>query len=284
MKILVYGATGMLGNAVIRVLSEMDHWNVFGTIRSKDSKKFFSAQIGKNLIEVGDATNSNELIKVFKKINPEVVINCISLSKQLLKIADPAVMNSIYSLLPHQLAKLCENNGSRFIQMSTDGVFSGKTGDYREEDLPDAHDLYGSSKYIGEVYENNVITIRTSIIGHELQTKDGLVESFLSNKGQFTCYSRSIFSGFPTVVLAQIIRDVIIPKTDLIGLYHIASHPISKCDLLKIIAQVYGKDNKLIINDKVEINRSLNSERFNSITGYSSPAWPELIKLMHSYQ
>ena len=223
-------------------------------------------------------------VKVFNQTNPEVVINCISLSKQLLKSADPLLMVPIYSMLPHQLAKLCKDVGARLVQISTDGVFSGKKGNYTEDDSPDAKDIYGLTKYIGEVYDTNTITIRTSIIGHELQSKNGLVDWFLSQQGQCTCFSRAIFSGFPTVVLAQIIRDIVIPNTDLNGLYHIASNPISKCDLLRLIAEVYGKKIKLITNNKVEINRSLNAERFQAITGYTSPDWPELIKLMHSYQ
>jgi dTDP-4-dehydrorhamnose reductase len=284
MKILVFGATGMLGNALIRVLSEIDNWEVFGTVRTEESKRFFHPKHAKNLIVGCEVTNYNDLVKVFNEINPQVVINCISLSKELLKSADPLRMIPIYSLLPHQLAMLCKNFGARLVQMSTDGVFSGKKGDYTESDPSDAQDIYGSTKYIGEVHEPHAITIRTSIIGHELQSKNGLVEWFLSQEEQCVCFSRAIFSGFPAVVLAQIIRDIIIPNTDLNGVHHVASSPISKCDLLRLIAKVYGKKIKLITNDKVEINRSLNAEYFRIATGYRPPDWQSLVKLMHIYQ
>jgi len=284
MKILVFGANGMLGNSVFRVLSEMKGLKVFGTIRTEEIKRLFHPKNTEHLIAGCDVTNYEDLIKVFSQTNPDVVINCISLSKQLLKSADPLMMMPIYSILPHRLAKLCKDGGARLVQISTDGVFSGKKGNYTEEDLPDAKDIYGLTKYIGEIYDTNAITIRTSIIGHELQTKNGLVEWFLSQQGQCVCFSRAIFSGFPTAVLAQIIRDIVIPNADLNGLYHIASNPISKCDLLQLISEIYGKKIKLIADNKVEIDRSLNAERFQSITGYISPDWPELIKIMHSYK
>jgi len=284
MKILVFGANGMLGNALIRVLSEKESWEVFGTVRSPDLKKKFSSKNAENLIVNCEATNYNDLKKVFNQLNPEVVINCISLSKKLLKLADPLLLIPIYSLLPHHLAKLCKDIDARFIQISSDGVFSGKKGNYSENDIADAQDLYGSAKFLGEVNEPNTITIRTSIIGHELQRKNGIVEWFLSQNVECQCHSREIFSGFPAVVLAQIIRDVIIPKKYLNGLYHIASPPISKCDLLRLIAEVYGRKIKLINNEKFKMNRSLNDERFQAETGYISPDWPELIKLMYKYK
>lgn len=284
MKILVFGATGMLGNALIRVLSEINKWEVFGTVRKEEAKRFFQPKYAKNLIVGCDVTNYRDLLKVFDEIIPHVVINCISLSKDLLKSADPLSMIPIYSLLPHQLSMLCKNFGARFIHMSTDGVFSGKKGGYKEDDPSDAQDIYGSTKFIGEVYMSHAITIRSSIIGHELQTKNGLVEWFLSQEKECVCFSRAIFSGFPAVVLAQIIRDIIIPNTDLNGVYHVASNPISKCDLLRLIAKVYGKKIEFITNDKVEINRSLDAEHFRITTGYTPPDWQSLVKQMHLYQ
>ena len=284
MKILVFGATGMLGNALIRVLSEIDKFDVFGTIRTEEAKIFFQSKYVKNLVVGCDVTNYKDLVKVFDKINPQLVINCISLSKELLKSADPLRMIPIYSLLPHQLSILCKNFGARLVQISSDGVFSGKKGGYTESDPSDVEDIYGCTKYIGEVHDLHAVTLRTSIIGHELQTKNGLVEWFLSQEKECICFERAIFSGFPAVVLAQIIRDFIIPNTDLNGVYHVASKPISKCDLLQLIAKVYGKKIKLITNDKVKINRSLNADHFRITTGYMPPDWPNLVKLMHKYQ
>jgi dTDP-4-dehydrorhamnose reductase len=130
----------------------------------------------------------------------------------------------------------------------------------------------------------HTVTLRTSIIGHELQSAHGLVNWFLSQQEHCNGYTRAIFSGLPTVVLAQIIRDVVIPRTDLSGVYHVAAQPISKYDLLKLVADVYGKKIEIVPSDKLVIDRSLNAERFSAATGYVVPGWPELIKLMHSYK
>lgn len=284
MKILVLGASGMLGSAIFNILNENQNLKVLGTIRSNRSKKSYNSIIAKKLIKVGDITKLENLIKVFKQVKPKVVINCISLQKQLLKKQDPLIMIPTYSVLPHQLSKLCKKSRARLIQISTDGVFSGKKGKYKENDLKDSDNIYGISKYLGELTEEHTMTIRTSIIGHEINTKDGLVEWFLSQKNRCECFSNAIFSGFPTNVLAEIIRDFIIPNNKLQGVYHIASKPISKCELLTLISKEYNINIKLKKNNKIKINRSLNSDRFKAVTGYVSPKWRDLIKSMHSYK
>ena len=282
MKVLVLGASGMLGHAMVRVLSENHNLQVYGSIRSDKVKIFFSPQNAENLVLCNDVTNFNDLTDIFDKVQPNVVINCISLDKVLLAKSSPLLMIPIYALLPHQLAKLCNGIDARLIHISTDGVFSGSRGNYLEDDACDSQDIYGITKYIGEVHESHTITIRTSIIGHELKSKNGLVEWFLSQQAQCQCFNRVIFSGFPTVVLAQIIRDFVIPNADLNGVYHIASNPISKRELLLLVAEVYGKKIELITNNKVENNRSLNGERFRIATGYIPPDWQSLVKSMHS--
>ena len=284
MKILILGASGMLGSALINVLSEKPNWKVLGTVRSDESKKFFNPKISKNLIKVNNVLNFENLVKVFNQVKPEIVINCISLSKELLKKANPLMMISTYSLLPHQLSKVCKKTRARLIQISTDGVFSGKKGNYKEDDIKDSQDIYGASKYLGELNDEHTITIRTSIIGHELSGKNGLVEWFLSQKTKCECFECVIFTGFPTVVLAEIIRDIIIPNKKLKGIYHIASKPITKCKLLALIAKEYGLKINLTINKKIKIDRSLNADRFKKATGYVSPNWKNLIKSMYLYK
>jgi len=170
------------------------------------------------------------------------------------------------------------------IQISSDGVFSGSRGLYSEDDSPDASDLYGISKILGEIREPHAITLRTSIIGHELQTKTGLLEWFLSQQRTCKCFNRSIFSGLPTVALAKIIRDFVIPKPELFGVYHVAAQAISKFDLLKLVAEIYGKTIELIPVDQPVCDRSLNPARFRAATGYVAPEWTELIRIMHAYK
>jgi dTDP-4-dehydrorhamnose reductase len=155
---------------------------------------------------------------------------------------------------------------------------------YKEEDKPDVSDLYGLSKFLGELHEQNTVTLRTSIIGHEFNTSHGLVEWFLSQENQCKGFSRAIFSGLPTVVLAKLIKDVVIPRNELYGLYHVAAEPISKFDLLNLVARVYSKTIKITPDEELVIDRSLDASRFKEVTGYVAPGWPELINVMHSYQ
>ena len=161
----------MLGHAMICILSENKNLKVYGSIRSKKVKKFFSKNISKHLVECKDLTKYDNLLNIFNKVKPNILINCISLNKKFLIKLDPLMMISIYSLLPHQLAKICGINNARLIHISTDGIFSGSKGGYVESDKLDVHDLYGVAKYIGEVNNKSSITIRTSIIGHELEKK-----------------------------------------------------------------------------------------------------------------
>lgn len=284
MKILILGASGMLGSTIIHVLSEKKRWKILGTIRNNNNKNFFHPKILPNLIKINDLRNLKNLAKVLYKVKPKIVINCISLEKELLKKADPLTMISTYSILPHQLSKICKEIKSRLIQISTDGVFSGKKGNYKENDIKDTQDIYGICKHLGELDDSHSITIRTSIIGHELNSKNGLVEWFLSQKKKCECFENAIFTGFPTNVLSEIIRDLIIPNKKLNGVYHIASKPITKCKLLALIAKEYGLKINLIANNKIKINRSLNANRFNKATGFVSPNWNDLIRSMYLYK
>jgi len=229
-----------------------------------------------------DVENDDALVKLFGQVRPEVVINCISLAKRLLNAGDPLLLIPIYALLPHRLAKLCSLFGARLVHVSTDGVFSGTKGGYTEDDPADARDLYGISKLLGEVHYPHTITLRTSMIGHELQAAHGLLGWFLSQRERCTCFGRAIFSGLPTVALAQIVRDWVMPRPALFGLYHVAARPISKYDLLRLVAEVYGKTIDIVGDDSVVIDRSLNAARFAAATGYVAPEWPELISLMRA--
>jgi dTDP-4-dehydrorhamnose reductase len=283
MRILVLGASGMLGSAMMRVLSEKTENEVFGTVRSSALARFFSPQIAERLLSGCDVENHDALVKVFAQTKPDVVINCIGLIKQLAEADDPLVALPINSLLPHRLAALCKLSGARLIHISTDCVFDGVRGGYIESDISNAMDLYGKSKYLGEVDFPYAITLRTSIIGPELQSKYGLIEWFLAQVGSCSGYRKAIFSGLPTVVLAQIIRDTIIPRADLSGLYHVAAEPISKFDLLSLVAEIYGKSIEIIPDDHLVIDRSLNADRLKIDAGYTPPDWRTLIQIMHSY-
>lgn len=284
MRILVLGASGMLGNAMIRVLSEKGDWQAYGTMRSEGMKRYFREDIAERLICGVDVEQQDSLTHAFVRARPDVVINCVGLVKQLAEAEDPLQAVPINTLLPHRLARLCDLSGARLIHMSTDCVFSGSKGNYRESDVPDASDLYGRTKLLGELDYPHAVTLRTSIIGHELKSAHGLVSWFLSQQEKCKGFTRAIFSGVPTAVLAQIIRDVVIPHPELHGVYHVAAKPISKYDLLNLVAKVYGKQIEIAPDDNLVIDRSLDASCFREATGYVAPKWEEMIKLMHAYK
>ncbi len=207
----------------------------------------------------------------------------MGLVKQLDGAEDPLSAIPINSLLPHRLARLCDLVGARLIHMSTDCVFDGHNGRYTESDVSNAQDLYGRSKYLGEVDYPHAVTLRTSIIGHELGSQRGLVDWFLSQNQAVKGFTRAIFSGLPTVELARLMRDFVVPNPGLSGVYHVSAEPIDKYSLLKLLAEVYGKTITIEPDDKLVIDRSLDSTRFRQATGYQPAAWPELVRQMRRF-
>jgi dTDP-4-dehydrorhamnose reductase len=281
MRVLVLGGSGMLGRAVFDFLSRRTGRQVWATIRNEWARDYLSSIPG-NIVSGIDVQDIDLLASSVRDIEPDVVINCIGVVKQLEAANDPAQILPINSIFPHQLSRICASTHSRLIHISTDCVFSGRKGAYRETDTSDAEDLYGKSKYLGEVHDcEHVITLRTSVIGHEVKTRHSLVDWFLSQEGTVTGYSRVIFSGLPAIELGRVINDRVLPRPKLRGLYHVSSSPISKYELLKSIAAVYKKAIDLQPSDQPVSDRSLNSDRFRMATGYVAPMWPELIKTMY---
>lgn len=283
MRVIVLGASGMLGSAVFRGLSTSDSLSVFGTVRSTRGLESFEKLMKDRLISGVDVLDSDSLIELFRNVIPDVVVNCVGLVKQLSSAKDPLSTLPVNSMLPHRLSKICALSNSRLIHISTDCVFSGRKGMYLESDISDAEDLYGKSKFIGEVTDQqHAVTLRTSIIGHELNSQSSLIDWFLSQTGSVKGYSRAIFSGVPTVELTRIILEHVIPNPELHGLYHVSAEPIDKYSLLKLVSNVYQKTVDIQPNEELVIDRSLNSNRFRSVTGYTPPSWPALIEKMHS--
>jgi dTDP-4-dehydrorhamnose reductase len=280
MKVLIYGATGMLGHKLIQKLG--GRFEVSATCRGAfgpaDLENIFSnAQIIENV----DVTDSSRVVDVINKVEPEVVINAAGVIKQLPSSKDVTTALLVNSIFPQVLAGLAEKRNFRLITISTDCVFDGATGNYTEADIPNALDLYGQSKRWGEVAASNCLTIRTSIIGHELSTHHSLVDWFLSNRGgAVKGFTNAIYSGFPTVVFGDIIGDLIETRPELSGLYHVSSDPINKYELLRLIDAEYNAGIEITPDSEFMIDRSLNSERFRKETGFMPPSWPETIRLM----
>lgn len=283
MRILILGAAGMLGSMAYRVLTQMAEHEVWGTVRSHTlpARIERDASPGR-VIANADMLSHGQLEHAFERACPDVAINCIGIIKQLPTAEDPLVAIPVNALLPHRIAKLAAQGRCRVVHISTDCVFSGAMGAYTEESLEDALDLYGRSKLLGELHDAHCVTLRTSIIGHEFNGNHGLLEWFLSQTGEVKGFARAIFSGLPTYELSRVIADVVVPNSKLAGLYHVAAAPISKLELLRLIAEIYGKTISICPSEDVVIDRSLDASKFGNVTGYRAPAWRQLIASMHA--
>lgn len=272
----------MLGHTLFRYLAEDSRLDVFVTVRStKDlSDGLPSDQMKKVFCNV-DIHYFDSLVKVIADLKPDIVVNCIGIIKQAPAVQDPLATITANALIPHRIALLCGAAGARMIHISTDCVFDGVKGSYTESNLSNATDLYGRTKYLGEVAYPHCVTLRTSIIGHELKGKYGLVEWFLSQEEKVRGFRNVIYSGFPTVELSRIIGDYVIPNPEITGLNHVSSNPISKYELLKLIKVQYGKKIEIEPEDNIRLDRSLDSSLFRSLTGYTPPSWPELVGRMY---
>tara|TARA_Y100000589_G_scaffold133471_1_gene127488 strand:+ start:2353 stop:3228 length:876 start_codon:yes stop_codon:yes gene_type:complete len=276
-KIFILGVNGMIGYSLFKYLEKNDDFETYGFLR--DKKKFINNKniILNNNIKELNCLDINKMRSYIMTTEPEFIINCTGIVKQNPLINNIALSIELNSLFPHYLSNMSRDFGFKLIQFSTDCVFSGKSGNYKEEDCADAVDIYGRTKFLGEVKEKNCITIRTSFIGHELFNKWGLISWFLSQKNPIIGFKNVIYSGLTTLEIAKIIEKLIIPNKKLEGLYHISSIPIDKYSLLQIINNIYQK-NIYIKKDLSNISdKSLNSYKFKNETGYKAIEWETAI-------
>ena len=269
----------MLGGSLLRYLSKEATLEVLGTVRSLEAEKLLSCQGYNNTIREVDIIDFHTLRSVVMKFKPAYVLNCVGVIKQLEQSKAPVPSIEINSLFPHRIAKVCDEVGARLIHFSTDCVFSGIKGMYVESDIPDATDLYGRSKLLGEVDYGKHLTLRTSIIGHELGKAVSLVDWFLRQKGSVNGYRNAVFSGMPTVYVAEFLQKYVF-GFDVFGLYHLGVDSIDKYSLLKLIGEHYEVSTDILPYDDFKIDRSLNSERLNSVTNFVPPSWDTLIQRM----
>ncbi len=278
MRILILGGDGMLGHRLLKHLGE--NHEVRATLRRgpSDYERYGLFDGGNSYygVEVLDRDKLGEVVADFR---PEAVVNAVGIVKQRGTAKEAIPSLEVNSLLPHRLALLCKVAGARLIQVSTDCVFSGRKGNYTEEDVPDPEDLYGRTKLLGEVSEPGSITLRTSIIGLELSRKTGLIEWFLAQKGEIRGFTRAIYTGLTTAELSRVIELVLTEHPDLSGVWQVASEPINKYDLFVRFSEILGrKDVRISLDDVVKIDRSLSGVAFEGATGYSAPGWSEMLQ------
>lgn len=279
MKLLVLGAAGMLGHRLCRLLT--DRFELWGTFRrsAADYEHFHLLPADRSIGGV-EAQSFDTVCAAVEKAAPDVVVNCIGIVKQRdeAKQAIPSIY--VNALFPHRLADLCEGRGIRVFQISTDCVFSGFRGNYTEIDIPDPVDLYGRTKLLGELNRLNCVTLRTSIIGWQINAFTGLLSWFAMQRGKrIKGYRHAIYSGFSTTALAQLIGDLVETRPDLHGLYHVSSEPISKYDLLVRLRDSLGwKDIIIDEDDQFLCDRSLIGSRFTATTGWRPPGWDSMLE------
>ncbi len=283
-RLLVLGANGMLGSTVLRWFDQHSDHEVFGSARALTNVSGLQAQLERTQFVTGHELRDTAGLKgLLERVRPDIVINCVGVVKQLAGADDPRAAIPINALLPHRLARICTNFNARLVHIGTDCVFSGNRGNYTEVDVPDANDLYSRSKLMGEVDYENAITLRTSIIGHELNAAHGLLGWFLTQRGPVPGFSKAIFSALPTVEFARVIQEFVMPNPNLRGTYHVAGPAISKYELLKLVAQAYGRNTPIVPETNLVIDRSLNADAFRFATGYVAPQWEELVRRMHEF-
>jgi dTDP-4-dehydrorhamnose reductase len=275
-RILVVGASGMLGHEAVRVLAP--DFEVWGACRHPEQLPDLGVSAERMLGGL-DATDGDSAYALVERVQPDVVLNAVGIVKQRAdaKAAIPSI--AVNSLWPHVLADACEQVGARMVHVSTDCVFSGSRGMYREEDVPDAFDLYGRSKLLGEVTDReNTVTLRTSIIGWQLGEPTGLVGWFAAHRTEpLKGYTRAVFSGLTTQALTEVVRDVVMPDESLSGLWHVSAEPIDKYTLLTRLAEELGWDVDISPVNQPVIDRSLDSTRFRERIGWAPLSWDEML-------
>jgi dTDP-4-dehydrorhamnose reductase len=276
-RVLVLGGSGMLGHKLVQVLGE--RFETWATVRGDAAPAAAAALL--DPARTVTRVHADDLASVERALDAsgaEVAVNAIGIIKQAdaARQAVPAIR--VNSLFPHELQEACAARGARLVHVSTDCVFAGMRGGYVEDDVPDATDLYGRSKLLGEVSGPGALTLRTSIVGRELQGASGLFEWFLSQRGgRVRGFSRAVFSGLTTAALARLIGELIERQPDLDGLWHVSAEPIDKLTLLRELRDALGVEIEIEPDDALAIDRSLDSSRFRAATGWSPPSWAAML-------
>ena len=279
-KIAILGAAGMLGHKVCQAFEGHER---IGLVRRQPADYAACRRVleGVDLVGGIDALEGDSLEIALRRLAPDAVVNCIGLVKQHEAAEDPYLAVSLNSLLPHRLARLAAEIGARLVHVSTDCVFDGRRGGYRESDRSDAVDLYGRSKALGETTpgQSAAVTLRTSFIGRELgRPTHGLLEWLLGRAGgEVNGFASSIYSGLTALELASVIHRVVTDHPDLVGVYQVGGPPVSKYDLLRLIAETYELDIEIRRVEEPVIDRSLVTEAFRRATGYEAPSWRKMI-------
>jgi dTDP-4-dehydrorhamnose reductase len=284
MRVMVLGAGGMLGHQILRRLGR--RCETVGTLRGDgEPYRLAPALAGARLRLRVDAADIHSVARVLDEIRPDAVINCVGIVKQREAANDPVCAIDINALFPHRLVRLCRERSVRLVHFSTDCVFSGRRGPCSESDVPDAEDLYGRTKFLGEIGGPGCLTIRSSVIGREIVGRASLVEWFLSQRGRrIKGFANALYTGLTTLVMADLVADLLTGFSTLEGVWHVSSEPISKFDLLNMVNDRYDAGVTIERDDTFFCDRRLDSSRFRAMTGFVPTPWQSMIEAMHREQ
>ena len=277
MRILILGGTGMLGHQLYQHLSSRFP-DTYATIRQSCSNYKLGKLINSGrIIESVDVTEFPVLTGIMKCVRPDVILNCIGVTKRRKEANEAIHAVTLNSLLPHMLAEWGRKNSSKVINFSTDCVFDGKAGNYDDDSATNAVDLYGKTKAIGEIQGENALTLRSSFIGTELDGGTELLEWFIAQTGTVKGFKNAIYSGLTTLELSRVIEKILVQHPGAIGVYNVSSDPISKYELLVLIRDKMHLNIEVIPDENMRCDRSLNSSRFRQEFNYVPPSWKAMV-------
>jgi len=275
LRILVFGGDGMLGHELVRAWRERHE--LWVTLRREATAHAAWPQ-GARALHGVDVRRPDDAVRALAEARPEAVVNAVGIVKQRPTAQDAIQSLEVNALFPHRLAQACRAAGARLVHLSTDCVFSGSRGRYVETDPPDPQDLYGRTKLLGELREAGSLTLRTSIIGLELERRTSLVEWWLAERGPIRGFRRAIYSGLTTMEMARAIEHLLLREPGLSGLWHLASAPISKHDLLAELGRsLHREDVTLVPDDGFACDRSLDPAALLGRIAYRVPPWSAML-------
>ena len=279
-KVLILGGAGMLGHKMFQTLTDAS-FDTYATVRQavgdSPAAELASSSDG-HFIGGVDVSDFGSVAALLDETRPDVLVNCVGVIKQRDAAHDSIESITINSLLPHLLAEKCALIGARVIHFSTDCVFDGEKGAYEESDPSDAKDLYGRTKYLGEISSPGSLTLRSSIIGRELYNYASLIEWFLSQDGnKVRGFTKALYAGMTTNQMSALVRDLIVDHPDLTGMYQVSGPWINKYDLLLMVRDAFELDIEIERDEDVNIDRTLVGDRFSADTGFVAPSWQEMV-------
>ena len=285
MRILIFGVSGLIGHSILNEFSGED--NVFGTLhRSKKKYRDYDIFSNKNIIENVDVKNFDYVKQILNDISPDVILNCVGITKRKIDLKDPLNVLLVNSVFPHQLAKWANDKNKRVIHFSTDCVFNGKVGNYNEKSLTTADDLYGRSKALGEIIYSHTLTIRSSFIGLELYDKTELLDWFISQEGKkIKGFTNTMYSGVSTLFMSRLIKKIIYNHPNLSGLYQLATEsPISKYELLCIAKESFKLNIDIIRDNNLKHYPTLDGSKLKKKLNIKIPSWHKMMLELANYK